>query len=136
MKNLGLVAFFVAFTLTACLVSPGPPGYGGITISPLPEVVELDAESHYYRDSYYYYYQNNDWRYSKSRSGPWTRLPRLDWPKRSDTGAGMIETAAGVMIVAETMIETGTGTIFMAEIASRITTGDRSSLDKPGTITA
>ena len=48
----------------------------------------------------------------------------------------MIETAAGVMIVAETMIETGTGTIFMAEIASRITTGDRSSLDKPGTITA
>lgn len=81
MKKLVLVGFFAAFTLTACLVSSGPPGYGGITISPLPEVVELDAESYYFRDGYYYYYQNNDWRYSTSRSGPWTQLPRSYWPK-------------------------------------------------------
>lgn len=81
MKNLVLVALFATFALTACVVSPGPPGYGGVTVSPLPAVVVLDADSYYYQDGYYYYYQNNDWRYSKSRSGPWAELPRSHWPK-------------------------------------------------------
>ncbi|MRR58126.1 MAG: hypothetical protein EG824_07940 [Deltaproteobacteria bacterium] len=81
MKSLVLVALFATFTLTACVVSSGSPGYGGVTVSPLPAVVVLDADSYYYQDGYYYYYQNNDWRYSKSRSGPWTELPRSHWPK-------------------------------------------------------
>lgn len=81
MKSLVLVALFATFALTACLVSSGPPGYEGVTISPLPAVVALDADSYYYQDGYYYYYRNNDWRYSKSRSGPWMELPRSHWPK-------------------------------------------------------
>jgi hypothetical protein len=81
MKSLVLVALFAAFTLTACLVSPGPPGYGGAVVSPLPAIVELDADAYYYQNGYYYFYQNNNWRYSKSRGGPWTELPRSHWPK-------------------------------------------------------
>ena len=81
MKSLVFVALFAAFTLTACLVSPGPSGYEGAVISPLPVIVELDADRYYYRDGYYYYYQNNNWRYSRSRGGPWTELPRSHWPK-------------------------------------------------------
>jgi len=81
MKNLILVALFAAFTLTACVVSPGPPGYGGVTVSPLPPVVVLGADPYYYQDGYFYYYQNNNWSYSQSRRGPWTHLPRSHWPK-------------------------------------------------------
>jgi len=81
MKNLVLVTFFAAFALTACVVSPGPPGYGGVTVSPLPPVVVLGADPYYYQDGYFYYYQNNNWSYSQSRSGPWANLPRSHWPK-------------------------------------------------------
>jgi len=82
MKYLVLVGLFVACTLTACMVSPGPPGYGGgVTVSPLPAVVVLDAEPYYHQNDYYYFYQNNSWRYSRSRGGPWADLPRSHWPK-------------------------------------------------------
>ena len=81
MKSFVLVLLFAVFTLTACVVSPGPPGYGGVTVSPLPPIVVLGADPYYYQDGYYYYYQNNSWRYSQSRSGPWANLPRSHWPK-------------------------------------------------------
>ena len=81
MRNLVLVLLLAAFTLTACVVSPGPPGYGGVTVSPLPPIVVLGTDPYYYQDGFYYYYHNNDWRYSRSRSGPWTELPRSHWPK-------------------------------------------------------
>jgi hypothetical protein len=81
MKSLILVALFAAFTLTACVVSPGPQGYDGVTVSPLPAIVVLDADSYYHQGGYYYYYQNNNWRYSTSRNGPWMQLPRSHWPK-------------------------------------------------------
>ena len=85
MKSLVLVALFAAFALTACIVSPGPPGYGGsyggTVVSPLPAIVELGDDPYYYQNGYYYFYQNNNWRYSHSRSGPWTELPRSHWPK-------------------------------------------------------
>jgi hypothetical protein len=81
MKNLAIILLFVAFALTACLVSPGPPGYGGVVVSPLPPVVVLGADPYYHQNGYYYFYQNNSWRYSKSRSGPWMDLPRSHWPK-------------------------------------------------------
>ena len=71
MNRMLFAALVAAPLLTACVV--GPPG--------LPVVVELGTEPYYYQDGYYYYYQNNDWRYSKSRSGPWTELPRSHWPK-------------------------------------------------------
>jgi hypothetical protein len=81
MKSLLLVALFATFTLTACVVSPGPQGYGGITVSPLPAIVELGTDPYYYQNGYYYYYQNNNWRYSNTRNGPWMQLPRSHWPK-------------------------------------------------------
>jgi hypothetical protein len=81
MKSLVLVVLFAMFTLTACVVSPGPPGYGGAVVSPLPATVELGTDPYYFHNGYYYYYQNNNWRYSRSRGGPWTDLPRSYWPK-------------------------------------------------------
>jgi hypothetical protein len=81
MKSLILVALFAACTLAACVVSSGPPGYGEVTVSPLPAVIDLGTDPYYYQNGYYYYYQNNNWRYSNSRSGPWTDLPRSHWPK-------------------------------------------------------
>jgi hypothetical protein len=81
MKSILLVALFAMFTLTACVVSPGPQGYGSITVSPLPAVIELGSDPYYYQNGYYYYYQNNNWRYSNTRNGPWVDLPRSHWPK-------------------------------------------------------
>ena len=81
MKNLILVALFATFTLTACIVSPDHRGHGGIVVSPLPAVVELGSDPYYYQNGYYYNYQNNYWRYSNTRNGPWTDLPRSHWPK-------------------------------------------------------
>jgi hypothetical protein len=81
MKGLILVLLFAAFTLTACIVSPGPPGYGGaVVVPPLPAIVELGADPYYYQNGYYYFNHNNNWRYSQSRSGPWMDLPRSHWP--------------------------------------------------------
>jgi hypothetical protein len=85
MKNLlrfVFVAFFAAFMLSACLLSPGPGGYGVEVAPALPAVIELDvAQPYYYQSGYYYYYQGNRWQYSRARSGPWTELPRSHWPK-------------------------------------------------------
>jgi hypothetical protein len=81
MKSLVLLLFIAALILTSCVVSPAPPGYGGVAVSPLPAIVELGADPYYYQNGYYYYYQDDNWRYSRSRSGPWTDLPRSHWPK-------------------------------------------------------
>ncbi|MGA7826752.1 MAG: hypothetical protein WCA04_03770 [Geobacteraceae bacterium] len=81
MKELLVVSLFSLLILTACVVTPGPSEYGGVTVSPLPSVVILGSDPYYYQNGYYYYYQNNNWQYSKSRGGPWRELPRSHWPK-------------------------------------------------------
>jgi len=81
MKNLVLVALFAAFMLSACVVAPGPPGYEGVEVSPLPPVVELGVDPYYFYNGYYYYYHDESWSYSNSRNGPWLNLPRSHWPK-------------------------------------------------------
>jgi hypothetical protein len=81
MKNIVLVSLFALLLLSACIVTPGPSDYGGVTVSPLPSVVVLGADPYYYQNGYFYFYQDNNWRYSKSRSGPWYNLPRSHWPK-------------------------------------------------------
>jgi hypothetical protein len=81
MKNIIIVSLFAAFMLTACVVSPGPPGYGGVTVSPLPSTVVLGDDPYYYQDGYFYNYHKDNWRYSQSRNGPWAELPRSHWPK-------------------------------------------------------
>ena len=76
-----LVAVFAAVMLMACVVATGPPGYGVEVAPPLPAIVELGAEPYYYQSGYHYFYQHDNWHYSRSRSGPWTELPRSHWPK-------------------------------------------------------
>ena len=83
MKKLVLVALFAAFMLTACVVTPGPGGYGVEVAPALPAVVVLGTEPYYQQRGYYYFFQNERWHYSESRSGPWTELPRSHWPKET-----------------------------------------------------
>jgi hypothetical protein len=78
-----VVALLAALTVTACVVSPGPPGYGGVVVAPLPAVVELGPDPYYYHSGRYYFYEGNHWRYSSSRAGPWVDLPRSHWPKET-----------------------------------------------------
>ena len=88
------VALFAVVMLTACVLSPGPGGYGVQVAPALPAVVVLGAEPYYYQGGYNYYYQNDRWLYSTTKSGPWTELPRSHWPKevrhkgRNDRGGG------------------------------------------------
>lgn len=81
MKIFFVVVLLVLLPLTACVITPGPPGSGGITVTPLPAVIELGDDPYYYQNGYYYFFNNNEWRYSQSRNGPWSDLPRSYWPK-------------------------------------------------------
>jgi hypothetical protein len=79
--SLVIVALFTAFMLAACVVSPGPGGYGVVVAPPLPVIVEFDVEPYYYQSGYHYYYHNNIWLYSTERNGRRMELPRAHWPK-------------------------------------------------------
>ncbi|MDD2580856.1 MAG: hypothetical protein PHR66_02570 [Desulfuromonadaceae bacterium] len=79
--RLVFVVLFAVFMLTACLVSPGPGGYGVVVAPPLPAIVEFSTEPYYYQSGYHYFYQNNNWQYSRDRNGPRMELPRDRWPK-------------------------------------------------------
>ncbi len=81
MMSMVVVALFASFMFAGCVVVPGPQGYGVEVAPPLPPIVELDVEPYYYQSGYYYFYQNDRWRYSRAKSGPWTELPRSHWPK-------------------------------------------------------
>jgi hypothetical protein len=83
LPDMVFVALFVAFILTACVVAPGPPGYGvGVEIAPpLPAVIELGEDPYYYQSGYYYFYNHDRWQYSRARGGPWRELPRSHWPR-------------------------------------------------------
>ena len=48
---------------------------------PLPSIVLFDTEPYYVQGGYHYHYQNNGWYYSRSRSGPWTSLPKDRYPR-------------------------------------------------------
>jgi len=78
-----LVAPLMALALSACVVAPA--GYdSGVAVAPaLPMTVELGAEPYYYQGGYHYFYDNNRWRYSTSRSGPWADLPRSHYPRET-----------------------------------------------------
>ena len=79
--NLILVAVCASLTLSACVLSPGPGGYGVEVAPALPALVVLGPDSYYYHGGYHYYYQNNGWSYSRERTGVRRELPRSQWPR-------------------------------------------------------
>jgi hypothetical protein len=86
-----IVAPLAALLLSACVVAPADYGPGVVVAPALPLIVELGAEPYYYQSGYHYHYDSNRWRYSNSRSGPWTDLPRSHYPKETrfkDRGNG------------------------------------------------
>ena len=79
-----IVAPLMALLLSACVVAPADHrGPGMVVVPALPLIVELGTEPYYYQGGYHYHYDNNGWRYSNSRSGPWTDLPRTHYPKET-----------------------------------------------------
>lgn len=68
--------------LTGCLMVREPRGGGSVVLVPvLPSIVVLGPEPYYEHSGYHYYYRNDGWAYSRSRSGPWTDLPRDHYPR-------------------------------------------------------
>ena len=57
------------------------PGLQVLIAPPLPSIVLFDTEPYYVQEGYHYHYQNNGWYYSRSRSGPWTSLPKDRYPR-------------------------------------------------------
>lgn len=78
-----VAASLTALLLSACVVAPAGRGPGMVVVPALPLVVELGAEPYYYQSGYYYFYDNNRWRYSNSRTGPWADLPRSHYPRET-----------------------------------------------------
>jgi len=89
-----LVAVVGSMTLTGCLV-PGPHGRPTLLVPPLPALVWLESEPYYVQGGYTYFYRDNNWYYSRQRTGPWVELPRDHYPRevrfrdqRMDHGGG------------------------------------------------
>ena len=83
MKRMLIVVPLTALLLSACVVAPADHRAGVVVVPALPLIVELGVEPYYYYSGYHYYYDDNRWRYSNSRSGPWTDLPRSHYPKET-----------------------------------------------------
>lgn len=83
MKSTLLAAPLVALVLSACVVAPAGRDEGWPVAPALPLVVELGIEPYYAQGGYFYFYNDSRWRYSQSRSGPWTDLPRSHYPKET-----------------------------------------------------
>jgi hypothetical protein len=80
MNKMLIIAPLTVLVLSACVVTPADRV---VVAPPLPVIVELDTEPYYHYRGYYYYYDNQYWRYSTSRSGPWVELPRSHYPKET-----------------------------------------------------
>lgn len=70
-----------ASLLWGCLVVPGPHG-PEVVVPRLPPIVEL-VDPFYFYGGFYYYYHDDRWSYGRSRSGPWTDLPRGHYPRET-----------------------------------------------------
>lgn len=79
-KTVSAALLVSVIMITGCLMVPGPRG--GVSFVPiLPPLVVLGPEHYYAHEGYHYRYENNNWRYSRSRSGPWAELPRDHYPR-------------------------------------------------------
>lgn len=79
-----MVPLIALTLLTSCLVVQDGHRHnhdGVILVPVLPNVVVLSPEPYYFYNGYHYHYRENRWYYSRSRSGPWSDLPRDHYPK-------------------------------------------------------
>ena len=83
MNRMPIVAPLMALLLSACVLVPADHGSEMAVVPALPLIVELGVEPYYYQRGYFYHYDNNSWRYSNSRSGPWADLPRSHYPRET-----------------------------------------------------
>jgi len=86
MKRISILTLITASLLAACVVVPGGPrghrsGQAMVVAPLLPSVVVLDVEPFYFYSDFHYHYTSGGWYYSRSRSGPWAKLPRDRYPK-------------------------------------------------------
>lgn len=79
-KRMMLAGLLVPLMLTGCFMH-GRHRAEVVVVPSLPQVVVLEAEPYYVQDGYHYHYLNNAWYYGRSRSGPWTPLPKGHYPK-------------------------------------------------------
>lgn len=92
MVRMLIVVPLMALVLTGCIATPVNHGSAVVVAPALPVTVQLGFEPYYVQGGYFYHYDNSNWRYSRSRSGPWTDLPRSHYPRetryqgRSDRG--------------------------------------------------
>jgi hypothetical protein len=83
MKKILSLSVVAVALMAACAVVPSGR-HGELALIPLlPPLVVLDTEPYYFQGGVHYYYSNDAWYYSKSRSGPWTDLPRGHYPKET-----------------------------------------------------
>ena len=91
-KKLMLAALVLPVVCAGCLLtSRGRHGEAVFFAPPLPAIVVLETEPYYVQSGYHYHYQNDNWYYSRSRSGPWSSLPRDRYPREvryKDGGPG------------------------------------------------
>lgn len=83
MNKTSAAASLAALLLSACVLVPADQGPGMVVAPALPLIVELGVEPYYYHQGYHYHYDNNRWRYSTSRSGPWADLPQSHYPRET-----------------------------------------------------
>lgn len=90
MKKTTLSAAFSLALLAGCAAYYGPPPrvYAPapivVEVPVLPPEVILVKRPYYAHRGHHYYWHEGDrvWLYSKSRRGPWHRLPRSHYPKK------------------------------------------------------
>lgn len=76
-----IIAALAAPLLSACVIDPGYR-YSEVVLEPgLPRIVEIGPSPYYTYGGFVYLYDNDRWAYSRSRSGPWTALPRDHYPR-------------------------------------------------------
>lgn len=83
MRTKLLFPTLAALLLGACVLVPTDDRGGYVVAPPLPAIVQLDVEPFFFYGGYHYFYDNNRWRYSNSRSGPWVDLPRSHYPRET-----------------------------------------------------
>lgn len=75
-----VIAALATPLLTACVIDPHY-GYSEVVLEPgLPRIVAIGPSPYYTYGGYVYYHHNDRWAYSRSRSGPWSALPRHRYP--------------------------------------------------------